>query len=142
MNEQIISYEIAIIASEKGFDINCCMYYAKGNSEYAIFHDINLLQSDIIVEEYYFAPTQSLLQKWLREVHKIDVIITFEPIDDSTVAYVWNVLYLKENGGKKAYDWHHIICSFSEEIMCWYDTYEEALEEGLQVALKLINKKK
>ena len=85
--------------------------------------------------EYYF------IQKWLRDVHKINLYISYEVIDDSEVAYVWNIIIdIPEGTGRKKDSWDFIkrISSFSEKYMMWYKNYEEALEAGLQEALKLI----
>ena len=72
-------------------------------------------------------PTQSLLQKWLREVHKLHVNIIMyeywypevEIINDRAESYP-HPNYEYPNGKVD------------------YETYEEALEIGLQEALKLI----
>lgn len=87
---------------------------------------------DLLVEEYstgnqygykaYLAPTQSLAQKWLREVHNIHIQIERDEDD-------WKYeLYNKFKYGNK-----HIPNGFNN-----YPTYEEALEEGLKQALILI----
>lgn len=68
------------------------------------------------------APTQSLLQKWLREVHNIIVYVTpFKDIgDDLNDPIRFKVFTTKTTNSIE------------------YKTYEEALEIGLQEALKLI----
>ena len=72
----------------------------------------------------HHAPTQSLLQKWLREKHGIDVLPFKEQntIQDLSLIYTWTIF----NKG--------IISTIPKG----YDTYEQALEKGLQEALKLI----
>ncbi len=70
----------------------------------------------------YSAPTQSLLQKWLREVHLISI-----KVDDFTynskIRYDVNVVPLGSQEDTPS------------EVL---KSYEEALEKGLQEALKLI----
>jgi len=83
----------------------------------------NRYSSNLIPE--IAAPTQSLLQKWLREVHKISVESTSCWWDDGKKEFEYNV-YKKDLGGDSP-------CSLSV-----FKTYEEALEVGLQEALKLI----
>ena len=68
----------------------------------------------LIFEEKY-RPTQSLLQTWLREIHNI-----FVNVD---VNYCYKIYY-KDELNSKSGDFHN---------------YEEALEYGLQAALKLID---
>lgn len=68
------------------------------------------------------APTQSLLQKWLREKHNIHIGVYY-----NKNSCVWDVEC-----------WH------VDDVEPFYygniefNTYEEALENGLQEALKLI----
>jgi len=81
------------------------------------------------------APTQSLLQKWLREVHN------------------WNIIVFNDDGdiefGNLRYNFElrNVTISFKKRniknIVGTYEfkTYEEALEKGLQEALKLIKLK-
>ena len=79
--------------------------------------------------ETFSAPTQSLLQKWLREEHKFHVEVF---INDSSInkleEYTYNISLprIKEDEVNWKYDL--TICN----------TYEEALETALYQALKLI----
>ena len=107
MKEQLITFETAKLAKEKGFtigvDLILYLYLEKGF--------------------YIGAPTQSLLQKWLREQHNLEVISMHA--DD----FVWwkvKVRRLSKVGAE-------LIKTEME-----FNTYEEALEKGLQEALKLI----
>jgi len=80
------------------------------------------------------------LQKWLREEHNIILIVKFETIDDSETAYTWNIIeYIEEGVGRKkdTWDFYKRTDYFSKRMM-WWKIYEEALEEGLKEALKLI----
>lgn len=88
-------------------------------------------------KELYSAPTQSLLQKWLREVHNIDVVLSPE-------RYSNGINYLVQ-----AQKWDltadpEVNPNFVVKGSFWYNdnheypTYEKALEKGLQEALKLI----
>jgi hypothetical protein len=80
-------------------------------------------------------PTQALLQKWLREIHSISILVDFD------------FKYTK----KENKNCHYFFCIYNTkdsnniEILTVYDihceTYEEALEKGLYEALTLIPKK-
>ena len=122
MQEQLISFETAKLAKEKGFDF-------KVYREEKIYDKLGYLlkpEDEVFPNvEYFPAPTQSLLQKWLREVHKISVESTSCWWDDGKKEFEYNV-YKKDLGGDSP-------CSLSV-----FKTYEEALEVGLQEALKLI----
>ena len=107
MKEQIISIKTAKLVNEKGFDLN-----AHTNSK--------------------ASPTQSLIQKWLREEHKTDVqpICTYEQFR----YYHLGIIFIND---KKQVD-SVILKDEGMPTNRLFDTYEEALEEGLQEALKLL----
>lgn len=82
--------------------------------------------SDLTCKSYacYSAPTQSLLQRWLREVHNIQVHC-HSNTKDGKGKYRDYVAYINERAINDPRD---------EE----FDAYESALEVGLQVALEMI----
>lgn len=120
MQEEIISFETAKLAKEKGFNWECEYGFLKQENnieDHEIKHKNDLYLIDCI-NEYLYAPTQSLLQKWLREVHKIYC----DPILRPNLRYSWEINTL----------------SYIDVSEKSFETYEEALEIGLQQALKLI----
>ena len=120
MKEQLISFETAKLAKEKGFNIPCLFGYGK-KEELKTYNKADDFNSYVGTYTQISAPTQSLLQKWLREAHDLYVYC----IPNINVLGVWH--YVVEFKNKA-----------SNEISQHYDTYEEALEKGLQEALKLI----
>ena len=86
-------------------------------SEVNNYKDIDLSNKHYTI---YEAPTQSLLQKWLREEHNIHITIT------SISQESWQYHITKP--GQRLGD------NYEEDFY----TYEEALESGLHQALKLI----
>ena len=129
---ELVSIETAELAKEKGFDWKCDRYYY--DVGYAPVY-YNPYDSEI--KPYYAnhnseplsisAPTQSLLQKWLRDVHNIHIYLN--PNLRANDIIMWDVsLY---NVAK--YKRHRKIGNSPE-----YITYETALEAGLLEALKLI----
>lgn len=71
MEEQIVTFETAKLARECGFNEGSYQLYTWPNNELKRFQSLNYnIEQD---ELQYEAPTQSLLQKWLREKHKIDI---------------------------------------------------------------------
>jgi len=134
MKEEIISFETAKIANGKGFN-----HVESNNKAYQLPEGtlIDAIHGNITLG-YVLAPTQSLLQRWFREVHNIDIHPSFN-------------LGIKEDGGWSLcvtlldYTAHALTVlifnrfeymHFEEERT--FHTYEEALEVGLQEALKLI----
>ena len=130
MKEQKVSFKTAKLAKEKGFDWECTDGYGSEGTEYFLedYEDGDILFDNWNHLEYRYesdrtccisAPTQSLLQKWLREKHNYHLwIIPWNSCKD--FAYNWE--YNGMNDGSKGI----------------FKSYEEALEEGLYEALKLI----
>lgn len=121
MQEQLVTFETAKLAKEKGFDLKTQSYYGRcfPETEFEIFCD-NL---DVFGGDFScYAPTQSLLQKWLREKHSIDIIITSKVLGYGYLLY-------------KRYPPKNIT---NHSI---FETYEQALEAALLEALEIIDKK-
>jgi len=119
MKEQLISFETAKLAKEKGFNEECRYYYTEMQMKKdSASTNLNWYSDD----GYCYAPTQSLLQKWLREEHNIKVYNVVAYDDDDKQAWE-SVIYLKKGKVKN--------------IKIRY-SYEESLEEGLLEALKII----
>lgn len=130
MKEEIITFETAKLAKKKGFtwDVKEAYYASKDELSKIMREECwNGYPVNTEDEAYLAAPTQSLLQKWLREVHKIIVEPWFyDNSNDFSVTYAIKVAYPKT--------WHE----HDEFVGDDYKTYEEALEQGLIEALKLI----
>lgn len=109
MKDTLVGFKVAKLAKEKGFNIRSEPYRYDSKGELTLLEGIN-------------APTQSLLQKWLREIHKIDIFITKVKNNYAPSVYSKNI-------SKHAIG----VTLFGKD-----KTYEEALEVGLQEALKLI----
>lgn len=124
MKEQLISLKTAILAKEKGFDVKVNALYSgeilfeQGNVQPPI---LELTNFNTMKDTSCSAPTQSLLQKWLREKHKCDIIINITSMTNEYWAYIPNFIIG---------NWTSKNCT----------TYEEALEKGLYEALKLLKK--
>ena len=157
MKEQLISFETAKLAKEKDFNILQHSYYfedgefkensLKGtNGYYGEEYEFNLSEfnenwNDKWLTkktgdrcfgcskqkghlETFSAPTQSLLAKWLREQHNIYVTSQIGNLDFINT-YHYEIRYIDKN-------------KFMCKVNGNFKTYEEALEIGLQKALKLI----
>ena len=83
--------------------------------------------NDILPYRCYYQPTQSLLQKWLREIKNLHIAI----IRDAC-GYGYDIC--KANNGTHITDG---VFDGPNDGGQW-DTYEEALEVGIQKALKLV----
>ena len=115
MKAELITFETAKLAKEGGFKVTISgkgTFIIEGNK-----------------------PTQSALQRWLREVHSI--YITALPFRDveNEVELCWYYTLVEDSE-----ELNDILCNESHLGASDnnFNTYEEALEKGLQEALKLI----
>ena len=113
MEEQLISFETAKLAKENGYNQNPALTNSAYTSPTSMNYSLKNPKYNV-----YVAPTQSSLQKWLREEKDIIVIIDFDYI-------------------KKRYS-YSIFSSFCVNKNYRGNTYEDALEAGLEESLRLI----
>ena len=73
MNEQLVKFETAKLAKEKEFKLALSSDNLYFNDK-GIVHNYHWFNSEELVN-YIDAPTQSLLQKWLRDIHNIHIEI-------------------------------------------------------------------
>lgn len=117
MTDIIISFETAKLAKEKGFDIITSSMYATTDQLQPYSEIKNTLYRD-----YCMAPTQSLLAKWLREIHN---------------QYV-NAVPIIYTGDIKATYFQATLNTYTIAYKKKFTTYEEALEVSLYETLILI----
>ena len=138
IEEQFVSFETAKLLKEAGFDVPCRGIYVTDRTGYYEFREYDSKQTkddlcwntDDGFQYEYLAPTQALAARWLREVHRIVV----------------DVAYIPPHVGRDV--WQYFVGGIDD--MVWpgdyetsdrkYETYEEAMEVGLQEAIKLIKK--
>jgi len=115
MKEYLINYETAALAKDKGFtDYTEMQYTVNGD----VCSSESVLGSRVGL---YPILTQSLLQKWLRDTHKICISIKAR-CNHGVIFYKILILDVEEES------------TISES----FDNYEKALEVGLKEALELI----
>lgn len=139
MQEKLITFPTAELALSKGF-YRETMGHSRTSVRYNYYNHLGELNGDCTehirellrnkntqerTADLVPAPTQALLQKWIREVHGISVLIDL----DITLSYTYHISSLHPEA---SYLGGYI------KSMYVYSTYEQALEEGLQIALKLI----
>lgn len=76
MDDFLITYELAILAKLKGFDIKCKEYFKGFNTESSW---IRFDENDELQDNCFERPTREELSAWLRETHNlyINVIMDF-----------------------------------------------------------------
>lgn len=141
MEDQLITFETAKLAKEKGFDelLEQKKHVYKLDSKEIDIH-VKSNQVNNWNDPSYIgicsAPTQSLLQKWLREKHDIHIEIQadFSSWGDEESFIFWTSYLMKIDKEARSEGFAlEIEGSHSNE-----STYEQTLEEGLKQALKLI----
>jgi hypothetical protein len=126
MTDQLTSFETVKLATEKGFDIitrygnEASLYDKHGHHTY--YMNYGVMYSGL-GDGYIPAPTQSLLQKWLREIHNIHI-----GVRQDVLTLKWRVDFVTM---KQDYKMMDVVWEEKE-------TYEEALEDGLKAALDLV----
>lgn len=116
IHEEICTYEVCQLAREKGFDVDCeAFYYDDGFLQYARFENWNGRYLN-----KFSAPTQSLLQRWLREERNIDIAIV--PLYTGGYSYIVYNIHCRDN---------RVV-----NTNAGYATYELALEDALKYALE------
>ncbi len=119
--ERKILFDTAELALKKGFTVPCRDGFLE--EEFVESWDLHLsdhYEERLKSQKGFGAPTQSKLQTWLREFHKIEVVsVRYMPS-----IYHWSIE--DDNTGNEY---------FSDDS---FKTYEEALEEGLKEALNLL----
>ena len=119
IHEEICTYEVCKLAKEKGFDVDCeAFYYNDGFLQYAKFENWNGRYINKIS-----APTQSLLQRWLREEKEIEVYVRhFE--ETNKYPHHFGIIITDDKG------------ETLEIGGKMFDTYELALDDALKYTLE------
>lgn len=123
MRDELIKYETAKLAKEKGFNLKVYNYFqigtiSKGVEEHSTKY-INDINTTFKESAMFSRPTQGLLQRWLREMHDL----TFSVYPNQDGEWTCNMTSIKK----------YVLMNTE-----YGKTYEKALELGLLEALKLI----
>jgi len=136
IEEQLIEFDTAKLARDKGLtretlgyrtsSVRKDYYNHRGELNGDCTENINELLSKTKTSKYKLiaAPTQAVLQKWLREIHNIEIWIGKGGLNGDK----YHAEDITKNG---------ILVYENNEM---FDTYEQALEKVLKEALKLIDK--
>lgn len=140
IHNELVTYEVAKLAKEKGFNEKVYYYYQIINKHYCECQDriepyifnFKLETDDCFTrynkgpEDVISAPTQSLLQRWLREEKNVHIEIVA-----TACGYMW--IADKTNG--TAISDSDILDRGTNDGGC-FDTFELALEDALKYALE------
>ena len=127
MEDKLIEFKTAKLAKEVGFDYQTYYFFNGEKLEFdPNITDFNLNYWEVEdMPEFISAPTQTLLQSWIRITHGIAVFPTL----DSELNWIYKIVSLKP-------------CSIFEGTIVsehsYGSEYETCLEEGLFEALLMI----
>lgn len=125
IHDEICTYEVCKLAKEKGFGemASCYQGYRKDGT---LFYFSNMPDGkERVMQMDCLAPTQSLLQRWLREEKGIHISVEYEWVEGVDDWTFWS--YIKKINNAKV---------VNDAIKSGFDTYELALEDALKFALK------
>jgi hypothetical protein len=138
MEESFITFKLAILAKKKGFNEYCRKEYVEtlehtiemgrgGDCNFPyqaprLLNSGNFDEWDIV---HCKAPTQSVMQRWLRETHGLHISIT---LNQFGYGYMYSIIDIKQANCIK-----YLTGGVNNE----FKTYELALEDGLLESLKL-----
>ena len=133
MKDTLISFETAKLAKEKGFNIPCRYWYYHPYPNTGVLQEPYTNEFDTNSNEINncTAPTQSLLQKWLREKHKKSIHVFLGKLIGGFIGFGYNVHDLNaddifDDARKRVYH------------KAAFDTYESALDDALIETLKTL----
>lgn len=112
MNEAYVSYEIAKLLEEKGFDWDCDNYYDQSSDEP---QQLTLDEMYYSYDEFVKAPTHQMACAWLRD--KGYHIYTFKGVD----SWVYEVQSLND-------DWTYHLGGFED--------HDDAIEAAIKYCLE------
>lgn len=118
LQEELVTHEVAKLAKEKEFNEKCYHYYQNGVLE----SDGYFTRYNKGVDSICSAPTQSLLQRWLREEKAIAIVLQPYSYDIQRSTYTWIYEIWVDNNFEKT----------SKS----FKTYELALEDALKYTFK------
>lgn len=87
ITEDYVSFEVAKLLKEKGFEEETWGYYPIKGDGIGLFRRSGVEYNHNNSQVQISAPTLQMVQKWLREEHKVDIAIYHELNDDSTSVY-------------------------------------------------------
>lgn len=109
MTEELVTLETAKLLKEKGF------------LQRKYFINVSTLHN---CYKYLSVPPQSVVQRWLRETKDLHIEISYMYEN----YWIYDILTIP----------NHDLVGLSDRLIIHYKSYEEALEAGIQEALKLI----
>ena len=130
MELQLVSKEVAILAKElgckEGPQLLCFEWNHKKHRVEGVHWQFKNMKEIMALSELR-VPTQELLAKWLRDIRRIQVQVTNCNVPKKG-KWIYEIAKLPVG----------MIVLWSQELAVQFDSYEEAMEIGLNQALGII----
>ena len=126
ITEDYCSFEVAKLLKEKGFDELCVFKYSSEGVRMKAGVAIDEWQNSELDDDEYSCPSHAMAMKWLREVHKVLIVI------DAYHADHWE-------GYIDSFEisiYSHASTIIVPNEIAHYTDYEEAVEAALKYSLK------
>ena len=121
LREDYVSFEVAKLLKEKGFDEPTFWFYVGDGTKYLAHKTLN--------GDWYRRPTLQMAMKWLREVHSLYVDISFNRFNKT---YHFNIVqYYQYDNKNKPY-----IEQTFYVLDNMFDSYEKAIESAIKYCLE------
>ena len=125
IQEDYVSFEVAKLLKEKGFNERLLTYYLTAEDKKRGYFQIMAFTDDTIDNNHsvycYLAPTLQMTMKWLREVHNLHIDV--DPSEGD-----WNPTIIELDSWTCA-------LKFGDKIPI-QDSYEEACEAAIKYCLE------
>ena len=125
ITEDYVSFEVAKLLKEKGFegDINAYYHIWDNGNKVCSAQEFSRSEAPHL---YIPAPTHQTAMRWLREKYNIYISIQpdFPSDKDYKMCWCWSASILHEN------------CITLKEYQCYIETYEDAVEAALKYCLE------
>ena len=136
IEEDYVSYNVAKLLKEKGFNERTFYHYIIGQP--------TSLQHNIVYNKYcnsdavniYSAPTHQMAMRWLREVHKVHIVINRDNQYYEGKTVIPLTQHDKERGHRPEYFATILDLRSKSKVQEHCDTYEEAVEAALKYVLE------
>lgn len=116
IKEEYVSFEVAKLLKEKGFDEPIQYFYKFDSKE---LYRGTVFTNTQIGDKFYNAPTHQMATAWLREVYGLHIWVDYSRFDfNKEYPYLWNIVETKIDG------------------KYWGGTYHKSSEGAVEAALK------
>ena len=135
ITEDYVSFEVAELLKEKGFDEPIQYFYKFDSKE---LYRGTVFTNTQIGDKFYNAPTLQMAMKWLREVHQLHISVNASPLYGKT----------KDEKGRNTCGllyWHYMASGewmnekynpFKKAFVVSGESNEDAIEKALKYTLK------